>query len=382
MFTPFIIAHVVGYQAHHAAEPKVKFGKYEATLRLPDEGLFAGEETDVEFRVVDTTQKDPIEEGFKGVGAIDASATLTMPSMPGMPSAKPAVHREGVPGDYGIVLFFAHGGQFRIDLDLIIPGDGHKKIGFTVDVKDERPAHATKKAPYRMDVVDFPKNAKSGQPLTLKLRVLDTKTNTTVTSFDTAHERKFHLLVASKDLNWFRHEHPEMGPDGTWSDRLTFPAGGEYWIYGDVAPSGQGSRILIGKLKVAGPKPTWDTGPQFKPVSTDAGLEGDLSLEKRQLTVGKSITISVRLRDAKTHKPTGITDAYLGALGHLMIFSKDGQAAVHSHPVEDKAAIEMAKNGTVRFTARFPKPGYYKAYAQFNWHGKVHTLGFGLQVKP
>ena len=86
MITLFAIADL----AHLINEPqvtitKVNFGKYQAVLRVPDEGLFAQEESDVEFRVVDTTQKDPVKEGFKGVGAIDATATMTMPSMAGMP---------------------------------------------------------------------------------------------------------------------------------------------------------------------------------------------------------------------------------------------------------------------------------------------------------
>ena len=380
MITNLIVAHLAAFMSPLDGQPKVRFGKYEATLRIPTEGLFAQEETDVEFRVVDTTQKDPVEEGFKGVGAIDASATMTMPAMAGMPAAKPTVHREGVPGDYGIVLYFPHGGDYKLDLKLNIPGDGTKNVSFSVRAKDERPPHLKQKQPYRLEVVDWPKNAPSSQAQTLKLRVIDAKTNQTVKAFDESHTKRFHLLLASKDLNWFVHDHPEMQSDGTWVVKQKFPAGGDYWVYGDVAPAEQGARVLMTKVSLTGPKPKWDTKPRIQSVSVDQGLQGAFS-SLEPIQVGRSATIQIKLFDTKNWKSTPIKDQYLGALGHLMIFSKDGQTVVHSHPFEDAASLARASKGVVWFSARFPKPGYYKAYAQFNWHGGVRTLGFGIQVK-
>lgn len=361
--------------------PIVSFGKYRAELRLPQEGLFAGEETDVEFRIVDTTQKDAVEEGFKGIGAIDASATLTMPSMPGMPEAKPTVHREGVPGDYGIVLYFPHGGEFQIDLALRFPNKETHKVAFKVNVQDERPAKTNQQAPYRLQVVDWPKTAKAGQALPLKLRVTDTKTGKTQTQFDTAHTQKFHLLIASKDLNWFAHEHPTMKPDGTWLLSKAFPAGGEYWVYGDVAPTGKGSQILITKINVKGPKPKWNTKIQMSNSTTDGSLKAVLSSQSSGIPVGRMTTLRVKLFDKKTGAPVGDTTPWLGAAGHLMIFRKDGQTVVHSHPAEEPENHALVKQGIIDFNARFPKPGIYKVYAQVQWHGKVHTFGFGIQVK-
>lgn len=370
-------------QHHHAPAEvvtKAKFGKYEAVLRVPEEGLFAGEEIDVEFRVVDTTQKDPIEEGFKGVGAIEASAKLTMPSMPGMPEAFPEVHREGVPGDYGIVLFFPHGGDYQIDLTLKIPNDATHKIAFKVDVKDEPEDGSAKPQPYRLDVVDWPANATAGQTQSLNLRVVDTKTGAVQTAFDTAHEKDFHLLIASKDLNWFIHEHPAMKSDGTWTIPLSFPAGGEYWVYGDVAPKGKGSRVLINKIAVQGPKPNWDTRLVPSKSATDDGLKG-LFASVGDVEIGRKATLQVKLFDQKTGQPAGDTIPWLGAAGHLMIFHQDGRTVVHSHPFENEENSALVKKGIVRFSGRFPKPGLYKVYAQFDWRGKVRTLGFVVNIK-
>jgi len=366
-------------QATSGAVTKVKFGNYEAVLRVPEEGLFAQEEIDVEFRVVDTTVKDPVEEGFKGVRAIEATAVMTMPSMPGMPEAKPEVHREGVPGDYGIVLFFPHGGDYKVDLTLKIPGRGEHKIAFKVDVKDERPASANKPHPFTLKAVEWPAHAMAGKPTNLKLQVIDTKTNKPQTSFDIAHEKRFHLLLASKDLNWFLHEHPEMAADGTWSIPITFPAGGEYWIYGDVAPSNKGSRVLITKVSVMGDKPTWDTNLRLSTTAVDGGLKGELMT--KDIAVGRKTTLMVKLTDVKTGKAAGDTVKWLGAAGHMMIFHQDGQTVVHSHPAEDEESEAQVKQGMVHFTGRFPKPGLYKVYAQFDWRGAVRTLGFAIEVK-
>lgn len=371
--------------SHHPATPdakvvtKVKFGKYEAVLRVPEEGLFAQEEVDVEFRVVDTTAKDPVEEGFKGVGAIEATAVMTMPSMAGMPEAKPEVHREGVPGDYGVVLFFPHGGDYKVALTLNIPGQGKHDIAFLVDVKDERPASLAKPQPFQLKVVDWPAHAMAGQPSNLKLQVVETKTGKVQSAFDIAHEKRFHLLLASKDLNWFLHEHPEMAKDGTWSIPITFPAGGDYWIYGDVAPSGKGSRVLIAKVSVMGDKPKWDTKLNLTTTAVDGGLKGELVT--RDIQVGRKTTLMVKLSDEKTGQAAGDTVKWLGAAGHMMIFHQDGQTVVHSHPAEDAENEAQVKKGMVHFTGRFPKPGLYKVYAQFDWRGAVRTLGFAIEVK-
>ncbi len=363
-----------------SSDTKVRIGKYEALLRLPDEGLYAGEEIDVEFRVVDVTQKDSVEQGFKGVGGIEATAVMTMPSMLGMPEARPNIHREGVPGDYGMELFFPHGGEYQLDIVLKIPGDSPQKITFKVDVKDERPITSKKVLPYKLKVIDWPKSAVAGKPTLLKLQVIDSKTGLVQKSFDEAHTKFFHLLIASKDLNWFIHEHPVMASDGTWSIPIVFPAGSSYWVYGDVAPTGKGSRVLISSVKVSGPKPTWNMKIPRTTSGIDGNLKGILSTLD-PIEIGKKATIQVKLFDRKSGMPAGDTIKWLGAAGHMMIFHKDGQTVVHSHPAEDAENEALVKRGIVRFTGRFPKAGIYKIYAQFEWKGTVRTLPFGIEVK-
>lgn len=171
-----------------------------------------------------------------------------------------------------------------------------------------------------------------------------------------------------------------MDAKGTWKISQVFPAGTTYLIFADVAPSGKGSRILMSKLVVGGPKPTWNAKLSLNSIGMDQGLRGTFGSEK-PIRIGQNSSVVIKLTDAKTTAATGITENYLGAVGHLMIFSQDGLTAVHSHPAEDVASLAHAKTGVVKFNARFPKSGLYKAYAQFQWRGSVKTLPFTIEVK-
>ena len=374
-------AHGGAPTAEEQGEVKpVKVGKYQVELWPDEAGVYSGEEVDVEFGVFDTTKTDEKMGGMLGID-FEATASVTMPSMEGMPAQKPKIHKEGRPGVQGLELFFPHGGEYQIDLTITPKGHKPLQARFKLNVKDERPAKTTAaKAPYELRVVDWNEHTMPGTPADLKLRVIDTKSGKPLTKFDVAHEKEFHLLIASKNLKQFMHEHPTMAADGTWTYRVTFPAGGEWWVYGDVAPEAKGSRVLISKISVHGDEPTKAMYVDNLGPCTAGGLTGMLELP-RPIEIGKMGDVVVRLTDAKTGKPAGDTDPYLGAAGHLMIIHEDGQTVVHSHPSHSPEAEANVKKGIVSFSARFPKAGRYITYAQFNRGGAIRTLGFTLEVK-
>ncbi|HZH98656.1 MAG TPA: YHS domain-containing protein, partial [Fimbriimonadaceae bacterium] len=68
----------------------IKVGKYQIELWPPEDGVYAGEEIDIEFGVFDSTQEDKQLGGMKGVD-FSAKGVVTMPSMPGMPDQKPHI---------------------------------------------------------------------------------------------------------------------------------------------------------------------------------------------------------------------------------------------------------------------------------------------------
>ena len=361
-----------------APTPSARAGKYLVELRVPEEGLFAGEAVDVEFRLSDTTQDDPIE-GKKGVPNAGPSAKMTMPAMAGMPAVRPKVHSEGIPGDYGIELFFPHGGDYRITIRLAPAGAKPFEVAFTLPVKDADARKRPAAKPYDVELLNLPKPARAGVPLTLHLAIKDAKSGGLVKLFDEAHTKLFHLIVVSKDLGWFIHEHPTQQPDGTFKFTWTFPAGGDYLVFADVAPKDRGSQVISTPLRLQGPAAMWPR--KLTGRRADGGLMAEFAPLERPIPIGKTTTLAFRLRDRLSGRPVVNLQPYLGAQGHLMIVHQDGETFVHSHPAEDAAAVALAKKGEVRFTARFPRAGVYKAWAQFQRGGRVSTVSFVFEVK-
>lgn len=357
-----------------------QLGKYRLTLRVPAEGIFAGEQIDIEFRLLDTSKTDPVF-GATGVVRVQSKAAVTMPSMAGMPTQYPKIHTEGVPGDYGLECFFPHGGEYQIALSLDVPGEPKPfKTSFLIEVQDAEARKNRKPAPLPYFVeVKTRGPVEAGKPAELRFAIRETKTKAIVKDFDVAHTKLFHLLMTSRDLSWFAHEHPELQPDGTFVHTQVFPSGGEFRIFADVAPRNAGSQILMTTLKVGGkPAPPVALVPSGT-TSSDSGITANLRLPG-PLPIGKSVSLVFALTDSATNRPVTDLEPYLGAYGHLMIIHQDGQTVVHSHPAEDEAGLAESRRGTVRFNARFPRPGVYKAWGQFQRGGKIATIPFVLTI--
>lgn len=218
-----------------------------------------------------------------------------------------------------------------------------------------------------------------------------------VKDLETVHEKVLHLLVVSKDLSWFAHEHPTRRADGAFTIPMTFPAGGEYTLYFDFTPKGSPQQVVPVKVTATGtPKTAVPlTVDADKPKTID-GFTVALDTEGAIKAGGKahmSFTIS------KDGKPVTTLRPYLGAMGHLVIISQDGTQFVHAHPHEGGehgagahdahgghgegakkdehaghggAAPKAADAGMgmggpkVDFEAHFKEPGTYKAWGQFN----------------
>src|SRR6266850_1596643 len=99
---PHVLILLIGLHAVWAGEssPHLRSGKYEVTLRVPVDGLYAQEEMEIELRIQDTSRPDPLT-GFAPVVRASVEARIDMPDMPGMPPYLEAAHAEAVPGEYG-----------------------------------------------------------------------------------------------------------------------------------------------------------------------------------------------------------------------------------------------------------------------------------------
>ncbi len=237
---------------------------------------------------------------------------------------------------------------------------------------------------------------RAGEPASLVIAIKDPQ-GKPVTKLETVHEKILHLLVVSKDLSWFAHEHPELRPDGTLRVAFAFPAPGEYMLYHDFTPPGVGQQVVRAMVSVPGtapsPVPLTLDGPGAKVVD---GYSVTLRT-KKPLRVNEEAELDFEV--SKDGKPVTDLQPYLGAMGHLVIISQDLEHFVHSHPLEKSgaaghsdakpgahqhgasAAAAAAGGPEVRFHAHFEAPGLYKAWGQFQRGGKVLTVPVVVKVE-
>jgi hypothetical protein len=304
-----------------------------------------------------------------------------MPAMPSMPKQNPKTHAEGVPGDYGVVAYFPHGGDYQIDLVITPPSEKAFTASFKVMVKDaiDPKKRKPKPKPFLLEIKSGAP-ARSGQPTDLKIVIRRREDKKPVTDFETVHEQKMHFIIVSKDLQFFSHEHPEPGDDGTFRLRFTFPHGGDYCLFADTAPRGAGSQVLMQPFQVAG-SPPFAPGvlkPSPAPQDTVGGVKIVMTTDARKLPVGRSMDLAFSLTDEKTGADITDIQPWLGAVAHLILIHEDGATFVHSHPDESNPTNGK---GAVTFLARFPKSGLYKGWLQFQRGGKVETASFVVQAR-
>lgn len=225
----------------------------------------------------------------------------------------------------------------------------------------------------------------AGKPASLAFKIKN-PTGLQVAKFETVHEKPLHLLIVSKDLSWFRHEHPAMQKDGTFTLKFTFPYSGEYTLYHDFTPSpttvteGIAEEVAVQQVvpvvvKVEGtptaPTPVKLVEDSSAPKAIDGYIvtfttgEGAVGGGSEAVKSGGSATLTFTI--SKDGKPVTTLAPYLGAMGHLVVLSEDGKEFVHSHPVGGHEGHAMTTGGpTVAFEAHFKVPGLYKAWGQFN----------------
>jgi hypothetical protein len=377
----------LGQTASTPAEWVRRSGPYEITLRLPPDGLFAQEEMQVEFRVADTSRPDPVS-GAAPVIRAKITGRTDMPSMPGMLAWEEIAHPEGVAGDYGLHPTFAHGGEFRIRLNITPPGVSPFEVEYRVQVADAPDARRRKPGmkPYSVELRSEPRTPKAGEPAHLTLTVIrnpsplaqpGTIVTGPVRDFEKVHDAPMHLILVRSDLGTFDHLHPEWGRDGTFQIRHTFASGGTYQVFADVAPRGAGSQVLLTTLKVNGSaKDRYDLARATAKMESVVN-QTRVSLSAAAIPAGKTITVTARVtgmdgQAARDLKP------YYGALGHLILIHQDATTYVHSHP--DERDPKVFEEGVVPFLVRFPKPGRYRGWAQFQRGNDVITADFLLEA--
>lgn len=188
-----------------------------------------------------------------------------------------------------------------------------------------------------------------------------------ITDFELEHEKELHLIVVRADGQHFRHVHPEMDADGTWSIPWQWDAAGTYRVFADFVPADTGEGTTLStSVQVSG-----DVEPvPAEPEATTTVNEFEVSVEGDLVAGEASALTMIVTRDGE---PVTGLEPYLGAFGHLVALRDGDLAYLHVHPHGDAPATGETSGPEIVFEATAPTPGRYLLYLDFQVEGQVHT---------
>lgn len=215
-----------------------------------------------------------------------------------------------------------------------------------------------------------PVNAEAGKPVRLVFTPKIKGNDAAQVPLDEVHEKKLHVIIVSKDLALYDHIHPDFQPDGSYAVDETFPSGGEFVIFADYQPFGAGNQVERFVVNVSGtPASAQSFTAESLVTQTDGYTVRLIPVENKLLTNNMN---HLGVEVTENGKPVTNFENIMGAKGHLVIISGDGQKYIHVHPDEVEGKLDLH--------AQFDQPGIYRAYFQFQTNGKLHTSYFTLDV--
>lgn len=215
----------------------------------------------------------------------------------------------------------------------------------------------------------------------------------TVENFSVAHEKLMHIVLMNNSLGEFQHLHPEYDPNTsvfTIKD-VIFPSDGEYLIYldflaeadeenrGIMIPQLIAEKLTVGKSDNTAPqKLTVDTLDKnstsiTKNVDRYKVAMGSIKEPLIHLTRYTDNKFSFTVDDVDGKKINPL-EKYLGTYGHLVIIHEGTHQYIHAHPLETGTVNSM------EFDVKFPLPGTYKLFFQFQHDGTVHRTEYVVSV--
>jgi hypothetical protein len=249
--------------------------------------------------------------------------------------------------------------------------EGHTHTGTGADALPVGTGTTPQAGGYRLELVGA--LPRPGQPGDVSFRVHD-RDGVAVTTYTPEQTKDLHMYVVRSDLAEFRHLHPTMAPDGTWTGRVALATPGSYRVVVEFTPGDDpdarhvvlGATALVpgewAPLDVAA-TPTTDNG--VVSVSAPARLAAGPD-ERMVLTVSGTDGERVAL------------GSYLGTFAHLSGFHVETGRFVHVHPY---GAAEPGEDGDVlTFHTEFQEPGDYRFFLQVRVDGFLHQLPFGATV--
>lgn len=243
-------------------------------------------------------------------------------------------------------------------------GDKCTKCGM-----DLKAVNSTMEKAYQVVVTTSAKHIQAAKPVELSFAV---KHKGEIVPLDVAHEMKYHLMVVSDDLTWFRHIHPEEQADGTYTITETFPAGGKYTLFSDLKPSDGEPTVDKQHLDVSGESSSTNEDVATKFVSEVDGYKVTL-INGRDFKTNRTQDLEISIEKAGKKLSESDLEQYLGASAHIVMIGKVDKEFLHIHPVTDSRFPVFAQT-------HIKEAGLYRMWAQFKIDGVVHTADFTVDV--
>lgn len=216
--------------------------------------------------------------------------------------------------------------------------------------------------------------AKPGVPGSYSFRIQD-YTGATVTDYVTELTQDMHVYVVSTDYSVYRHVHPRMAADGTWSGNLTVPRAGTYRLVAEFIArrdADTNEQLVLGVERTVG-KPTEPVDvPAVSSSTTEDGVTLDLVVNP---TVGNDRPMELGL--SRDGEPASL-GTYLGVYAHVSAFNVKTGALVHMHPLGTPETV--GQKSVLSFHSAFKVAGEYRMFVQTRISGIVRTIPITVDV--
>ncbi|WP_432477418.1 hypothetical protein [Nocardioides sp. GXQ0305] len=250
--------------------------------------------------------------------------------------------------------------------DASTPAGGHSHAGgIQVSLPVGDGTQATEVG-YRLRDVEI--DGPAGETGEVRFRIEDFR-GRTVTKYVEELTKDLHLYVVREDLDVFRHLHPTMADDGTWTAPVSLPAAGDYRVIAEFVardPGGNGDHVILGESVPV-------SGPDAEVVATDPMLQVEVV---RDPVAGPDGRLVLRVRDDR-ERPVRV-GTYLGTYGHVTGFDRDDGSMVHLHPLSQPRPTDQGTELT--FHTEIEEPGDYLMFLQVRVDGFLHAVPVPVTV--
>jgi hypothetical protein len=224
-------------------------------------------------------------------------------------------------------------------------------------------------------LVDVRLPPRAGEPGDLSFRVVD-DAGKPLLSYVEEQTKLLHLYVVRNDLQDFRHLHPTMAKDGTWTARVHLASPGSYRVLAeftagidagtDAGTDAAGGHVVLGRSDIV--PGTWAPEQVAAATTADDGIVRVVAPETVRSGPDQRMTLTIT--DAEGGSPD--LGTYLGTYSHLTGLNVETGEFAHAHPY---GGPEVGDGGTeLTFHTEFAAPGRYVFFVQVRVDGFVHTV--------